>query len=67
MEHDSARQGILVVTDEDPKLELAFELAFLRSLTVQERFNLMFRRSREMVELLRRHGNREPAAIVERS
>ncbi len=67
MEHDKARKGILIVADEDPELELAFELAFLGSLTIQERFNLMFRRSREMVELLRRHGHREPAAIVERS
>ena len=67
MDHDEAHRGILVVADDDPELELAFELAFLGSLTIQERFNLMFRRSREMLELLRRHGHREPAAIVERS
>jgi hypothetical protein len=41
-------------------------LAYLRSLTTQQRFELMFRRSREMAEMLFRHGHREPVAIIKR-
>lgn len=47
--------------------ELDFELAFQRSLTTPQRFELMFRRSREMVELLRSHGHGNAASIVKRA
>lgn len=47
--------------------ELDFELAFQRSLTTAQRFELMFRRSREMVELLRSHGHGSAVSIVKRS
>lgn len=46
--------------------ELDFELAFQRSLTTAQRFELMFRRSREMVELLRSHGHGNTVSIVKR-
>ncbi len=58
--------GILVLAEADDERELAFELAYLRSLTTQQRFELMFRRSREMAEMLFRHGHREPVAIIKR-
>ena len=47
--------------------ELDFELAFQRSLTTAQRFELMSRRSREMVELLRSHGHGRAASIVKRA
>jgi hypothetical protein len=47
--------------------ELDFELDFQRSLTTAQRFDLMFRRSREMVELLRSHGHGNAASIVKRA
>jgi len=47
--------------------ELAFELDFLASLTVEERFQLMFDRSREMAEMLRAHGHAEASSIVKRT
>ena len=59
--------GILALEADDEERELAFELAYLQTLTTQQRFALMFRRSREMVELLLRHGHREPVAIVKRT
>lgn len=67
MADDSMTTGILILAEDDADAELAFELAYLRSLTVQERFTLMFRRSREIAEVLIRNGHREPAAIFERS
>ena len=49
------------------KRELEFELDYLATLTVQERFEIMFRRSRQIREMLERHGHRKPAEIVKRS
>jgi hypothetical protein len=51
--------------DEDKKLE--FELAYQRTLTTQQRFGLMFRKSREIAEVLLRHGYRKPLEIVKRA
>ncbi len=51
----------------DQDRELDFELEYLASLTVQERFELMFRRSREIQEMLLRYGHRKPVEIVKRS
>ncbi len=47
--------------------ELDFELEFQKSLTTAQRFELMFRRSREMVELLRSHGHGNTPSIVKRA
>jgi len=51
----------------DEEAELEFELDYLASLTVAERFELMFRRSREIQEMLLRYGHRKPVEIVQRS
>jgi hypothetical protein len=53
-------------TDDEEK-ELQFELAYQRSLTTQQRFEMMFRKSREMAEILQRHGHRKPFEIVKRA
>lgn len=58
---------VLKLQEHDEDKELEFELAFQRELTTQQRFELMFRKSREMKEMLLRHGYREPAEIVKRS
>lgn len=47
--------------------ELDFELAFQRGLTTEQRFEMMFRRSREMAELLRSHGHGNTVSIVKRA
>jgi hypothetical protein len=58
--------GILKLAADDPDRELEFELAYLRSLTTQERFALMFRKSQELSKSLARHGHRKPVALVKR-
>ena len=58
--------GILKLAADDPDRELEFELADLRSLTTQERFSLMFRKSRELADALAQHGHRKPVALVKR-
>jgi hypothetical protein len=46
--------------------ELEFELAYQRGLTTAERFEMMFRRSREAAEILIRRGHRKPIEISKR-
>jgi hypothetical protein len=58
--------GVLKLAADDPDRELAFELAYLRRLTTQERFTLLFRKSRELADTLARHGHRESVALVKR-
>ena len=58
---------VLKIEKDDEEQELAFELAYQRSLTTQQRFELMFRKSRELAEMLHRHGHRKPFEIVKRS
>jgi hypothetical protein len=58
---------VLKLDSPDEEKELEFELAYQRTLTTQQRFELMFRKSREMAEALLRHGYRKPFEIVKRS
>ncbi|MDP8247722.1 MAG: hypothetical protein P9M00_06250 [Candidatus Tritonobacter lacicola] len=53
-------------TDDD-ELELDFELDYQLSLSVEERFRMMFQRSREIAEMLIRNGHRKPFEIIKRS
>jgi len=59
--------GVLLLDDHDDADELAFEVAYLRSLTTQQRFELMFRRSREVAEMLLRRGHRKLFEVSQRS
>ena len=54
-------------TDSNDDLELAFELDFFAGLTIEQRFHLMFERSREMAEMLRAHGHSEATSIAKRT
>lgn len=58
---------ILKLGESDPDRELEFELAWLRSLTTAQRFELMFRKSREMIEVLLRNGHRKPVEVLKRT
>lgn len=58
---------VLQMDAHDEDKELDFELDYLQSLTTQQRFELMFRKSKEIVEVLIRNGHREPTAITKRT
>ena len=63
---------ILKLDEDDEDRELEFELDYQRTLTTQQRFDMMLRGSRLMAEALARHerrthGPRRPAEIVKRS
>ncbi len=53
--------------EEAEERELDFELAWQKSLTTAQRFEMMERKSREMLEALIRNGHRKPVEIVKRA
>ena len=58
---------ILKLDDHNEEQEIEFELLWLSSLSLQQRFQLMFKRTKELIELLERNGHRRPAQIVKRT
>ena len=58
---------ILKLEMADAEKELEFELAYQRTLTTQERFEMMFRKSRELAEMLLKHGYRKPTEVTKRA
>jgi len=58
---------ILLVKGDQPKRELEFELDLQASLTTKQRFEMMFKRSDQIKEMLIRHGYRKPVEIIKRS
>ena len=58
---------ILALEKDDPEKELEFELDFQASLTTQQRFKMMFDRSREILEMMKRDGHRKSAQIIKRT
>jgi hypothetical protein len=57
---------VLKLDRDDEEREFEFELAYQRSLTTEERFRMMFQKSREIAEMLIRHGHRKPFEIIKR-
>ena len=51
----------------DEERELDFEIEYQLSLTTQQRFEMMFPRSREIAEMLIKNGHRKAFEIVKRS
>jgi len=58
---------ILKLAQYDENIEIEFELRYLKSLTINERFLLMRKKSEEMQELMRNSGHRRPAEIIKRA
>jgi hypothetical protein len=58
---------ILVLDKDDPERELDFELDFQASLTMQERFEMMFKHSREVAGRAIRDGSRKAPAVIKRA
>lgn len=59
--------AILKLNKHNTKKEIEFELKFLRSLSVKERFEMMFRKTKEMLNLLEKNGYRRPFEIIKRT
>ena len=57
---------IMKLDEHDEERELECELAYQRTLTTEQRFALMFNKSREIAEVLLKLGHRKPVEIVKR-
>jgi len=58
---------ILKLQRHNTKKEIEFELKFLKSLSIEERFAMMFKKTKEMVRLLEKSGYRRPFEIIKRT
>ena len=47
--------------------EIEFELNYLTSLTTQQRFQMMSKKTKEMLKLLKQNGNRRTHQIIKRA
>jgi len=58
---------ILKLDRHDEDREIEFELNYLSSLTIKQRFTMMFKKANEMRSLLKNHGNRKNTQIIKRT
>ena len=59
--------AVLKLTRDNEALEIEFELRYLKSLTTNDRFLMMQKKSDEMKELLRKHGYGKSTEIIKRA
>jgi len=57
---------ILKLDHDDEERELEFELEYQRSLTVQQRYEMLFRRMMEINQMLEKYGYRKSFEITKR-
>lgn len=58
---------VLKLDDHNEDEEIEFELSWLLSLTLKERFQLMAKKTQELLELLESNGHRRPPQIIKRT
>ncbi|KAF0125756.1 MAG: hypothetical protein FD189_1938 [Elusimicrobia bacterium] len=58
---------ILKLKKHNADREIEFELKYLASLTTRQRFEMMFRKTREIFGLLRKNGRRTTAEVIKRA
>ncbi len=58
--------AILKLDRHNEDKEIEFELDYLTSLTTSQRFEMMFRKTREMLRLLKKDGLRTTTEIIKR-
>jgi len=59
--------AVLKLEKDDDHQEIKFELDYLVSLTTRQRFQMMARKSREMLLLLKQNGHRKPTQVIKRT
>jgi hypothetical protein len=58
---------ILKVDKDDEEKEIDFEIDYQLSLNADQRFRMMFQKSRELAIMLEKNGHRRPSEIIKRS
>ena len=67
MNNRPRKAKVLKLIDHDEKEEIRFELSFLESLTIQERFQMMEEKNQLIIKLLESNGHRKTAGVFKRS
>lgn len=57
---------ILKLNKDDEEKEIEFEVEYLASLSRKERFTMMFKKTEEMLSLLKKSGYRKTSEIIKR-
>jgi len=57
---------ILKAKKTNNKKELQFELDYQQSLTLKQRFEMMFKKSNQIKEMLIKNGHRKPFEVIKR-
>jgi hypothetical protein len=60
------KKGFLVLGKDDEEKEIQFEIDYLGSLSLRERFALMLNKARELRVNLEKNGHRTASAIIKR-
>jgi len=60
------KKGILLLKEPNEKREMEFELNYLSSLSIEQRFLLMQYKSRELILNLVKNGHRKTPQIIKR-
>jgi len=60
------KKGLLVLEESDEKREIEFELDYLLSLSVDQRFLMMQKKSQEIKSNLVKNGHRKTPQIIKR-
>lgn len=58
---------ILKINRHNEAKEILFELRYQMSLTSRERFELMFKKTKEIKDMLEKSGHRRPFKIIKRT
>ena len=58
---------ILKLNKHNERKEVEFELSYLKSLSIKERFKMMFKKNKEMLDLLEKNGHRRASEIFKRA
>lgn len=58
---------ILKLDNYNQDKEIKFELKYLKSLTTRERFEMCFRKTKEMLSLLKKNEHRKTTQIIKRT
>lgn len=57
---------VLKLINHNENKEIEFELKYLKSLTIKQRFEMMRQKSIEIAKLLGRHENRKTTQVIKR-
>ena len=58
--------SILKLDRDDNERELEFELKYQLALSTQQRFEMMFKKSKELADMMIAHGHRKPVDMIKR-